>query len=289
MAWKSLFTIEFNGPATEDGSMRISDLAPALLSLNDLFTKAHELVNAYPSSLSLNIHQAFTGSRIGLALVENLDPQLVNLFTPDGEAVLRDLVDLIVGPEGLLSFIDSAAGRSFEKEGTDPGPAVLRFQDGEECTVDRRIPQLYAHPRIRQYAYGVLQPLEREGITHFSTGALEIGQSRLVYFDPPAASQNGPSVVVRDVTLIPETIQFMTHNRWRLSDGETVYVVQIEDERFLERLRRGDIAVAATDHFRVRLRSSTWQNTWGSRQQHVVEEVLEHRSRSGEPSLFGPA
>lgn len=269
--------------------MRISDLAPALLSLNDLFTKAHELVNAYPSSLSLNIQQAFSGSRIGLALVENLDPQLVNLFTPDGEAVLRELVGLIVGPEGLLAFIDSVAGRTFKKEAADDGFAVIQFPDGEERTVDRRIPQLFVHPRIRQYAYGALQPLEREGITGFSTEALEIGQSHLVYFDPPSVSQDGPSVTIRDLALIPETVHFMTQNRWRLSDGETVYAVQIEDERFMERLRRGDIAVAATDHFRVRLRSSTWQNSWGSRQQHVVEEVLEHRPHAGDPSLFGSA
>lgn len=289
MAWTSLFDIEFLGPATEQRSMRIADLAPALLSLNDLFVKAHELVNAYPSSLSLNLQQVHDGCRFSLALVENLDPLLVNLFTPDGEAVLKDLVGLIVGADGIFAFIDTVAGRAFDRDGTIPDVAVVRFEDGEEMTVDRRLPQLYAHQRIRQLAFGAVQPLEREGITRFATGGVEIDQTRLVHFDPPSVEQNPPSVTVRDLTLIPDTIHFATQNRWRLTDGETTYSVQIQDEAFMGRLQRGEIAVAATDHFRVRLRSTSWRSPWGARDQHVVEEVIEHRARTSDPSLFEAA
>ena len=286
MAWSCLFDVNYLGPATESGSMRISDLAPALLSLNDLFTRAHELVNAYPSSLSLNVHEVLDGSHLSLALVENLDPMLVNLFTPDGKAILEDLVGLIVGQEGLLSFIDLVALRPFERERENDDRARISFEDGNSLNVDKRIPHLYNNPRIRQFAYGALQPLERDGITRVTANGMDFDKSRLQFFDPPVVDKNSPEIVVENVVLAPETIHFTGQRRWRFNNGELSITALVSDDSFLERVAAGSIAISAADRFLVRLRSTTWQNEWGSKQEYVVEKVLEHRSPGEDTTLF---
>ena len=287
MSWSSLFDLRYLGPATESGSMRISDLAPALLSLNDLFTRAHELVNAYPSSLSLNVQDVHNGSHLSLALVENLDPLLVNLFTPDGKVILEDLVDLIVGPDGLLSFIDLVALRSFEKDRDTDTTATILFDDNDSVVVDKRIPHLYNNPRIRQYAYGALQPLEREGITRVSTRGVEFDQERLKFFDPPVLDKNSPEIVVANTVLAPETVHFTGQKRWRFNDGESSINAVVADDGFLERVAAGSISISSADRFQVRLRTTRWQNDWGSKLEYVVEKVLEHRSPGNDVTLFG--
>ncbi len=108
--------------------------------------------------------------------------------------------------------------------------------------------------------------MKREEVSYFAKPELDEPSDRLDEYEHPQHFSIA-------------SLSFKEGNKWRLSDGENVYNVQIKDEKFLERVNSNLETFAKDDILKVRLKTTRQLGPDGKlKTEHVIPEVLEHRS-----------
>ena len=95
--------LSYGGPAVEDGSMNVRDLAPAMLAVGDLFDATNLLLNGRSANVEVNVRATRTGSfEVFFEIIVNA------LANPEFREALKtgwELRDMLFGPDGLMALV----------------------------------------------------------------------------------------------------------------------------------------------------------------------------------------
>lgn len=264
--------------------MDVRDLAPALLSLGDLFREASVIVAPDAPPVALEIRATDRGSfevQLILSQVEWL-----RLFSSSEVGGLANLMGLVLGSGtialGLFKLIQLLRKRKVkEQRRIEPGIVRLILDDGTTLEVPEDLLKLYGSVSIRRRTRQVLAPLDREGILQVrmqsSDMTLELGKDDAAAFELPELPSTplGEQVMERHLTIA--SVVFVEGNKWRLTDGEATFYARIEDESFLARVESGEEAFRSGDIMRCELRITQTRSSDGKLQaEYAVAQVRDH-------------
>jgi hypothetical protein len=274
------FTLTYGGPALADGSMSVHDLAPALMSLGDLFHEAHAVVNPDAPPISLDI-RAFREGSFEVHLNVSLQ-EVANLLVAPNAQALANLVSIVMGSRGFFGLARLLRGREVRKrEDIGAGMTKITLIDGTSIETPGPAVVLYERESARRYGRQVLDPLKREGIEELRV----LGHEQTPLVVPKdeadvldAHLEDTPLVdSEREMALTLATIAFDPDNKWRFSDGLERFWARVEDRGFLDRVAKSQEAFTAGDVLVCTVRTQQWQTESGLRTEHTVVRVLEHR------------
>lgn len=246
------FQIRYEGDALTDNRMDVRDLAPALLSLSELMAEANRLVNPSQPPVSQAISATAPGSfAVDLVIVQEGLKQIVDLFTSDAANALSNLKDLVLAPGlGVFGFWQWKGKRRIANEQRKGGSVTLTLDDGDSTTVPIDALRLFRNASIRRHIKEVLAPLERDGIERVVlrdvTQEVILSQADLATFDE-AEERQLVSANSMPMTLEVTSPSFAEGNKWRLSDGASIFWASVSDDNFLEQVRKHEVTFGRGD------------------------------------------
>jgi hypothetical protein len=268
--------------------MAVRDLAPALLSLGDVFTDASLLLYPDNDPVSLEIEATGEGSfEINLILQTASDvwDQLSGLGAADSVTSLIVLRELVVGASAdtsLFGFLKWLRGRGVaEREQTpDPGRIRLTTEDGSSLEVPSEVAQMYDNVRIRRKVREVVHPLHRRGVSRVEFESedevtLSIDENDLEGFDAPALDDKTLSDQEIDLMLLVVSPAFKEDNKWRFNDGQADFYAPILDGEFLARVEAGE-PFRKGDRLRAKVQLIQLEEDGTLRTERRLVEVYDH-------------
>ena len=258
------FVIVYDGPALRDGRMSVGELAPALLAMAETFRETHEMINVGQPEVSLNFRATGTGSfEVHLELVQVAASAGVILTSTPVSAVVN-LFELVAGPVGLFRFIKRLRNRTpVEVQPLPTGEVRMTFAEGDSITVPSELLGLERNVSLRRQLREVLAPLDHPGVDEFRVRArdtvttVSIDREDLPAFEPPALPVASPGSTLLEtdfeIVLTIITLSFDQSKKWRLSDGEQAYSVNILDNSFWARVHQREINFGDGDTLRCRM------------------------------------
>jgi hypothetical protein len=277
-------SLQYSGPAVDDGRMPVRDLAPALIALGELFQETNLITHPEMPPISLDIRAFDKGSfevHLSLQHAEGIAGQLASLFSTGDASALREVIALVTS---LLELLKGIKGRKEDKrEKVQPGKTRLTLEDGTTIETDSSVVVLLDRPSARRHAHSVVSPLSREGIDHLEInppeGApLTIDKVDLVSFGEPAqlgTADLGTTELEISLTIISPS--FDDNYKWRVSDGSAIYWVDIQDKDFMARVHRNEVVFGEGDILQCFVRIHQWVDASGLKAERTVTRVLSHR------------
>lgn len=126
------FSVHYDGPALENNSIPVQDLAPSLLSLSEAFQVIQRLNHPDQSPLSLNINATKEGSFVAeLFLVngQNLIKDAVNLLNGDASTAFINLTEYVEIFVGVVDVIKKVADHHIKAKEEKQGQVIITLDD----------------------------------------------------------------------------------------------------------------------------------------------------------------
>lgn len=292
---KASFNVLYDGPALANSEMDVRELAPALLALGELLEAANAVINNGRAQVSVQVRATFKTGCFGIELdvLQSLMQQAQSLFAHEAVATAKDLLEwlgLIGAPVlGLLELVKRVRNRTIDQVVLlDNGKVRIVF-DGEHFETEQKVLELYRQFKVRSALEAVLKPLEKEGIDTFAVTDLkqqqrfiEVSKAERHFFKAPEPEAEPLSDDEFEVNLQIVSISFQDGNKWRFSDGASVFYADMLDEGFAAQVASSAASFAKGDILKVKLRRV--QAIFGEtvRAEHTVLKVLEHRKAASQ-------
>ena len=286
------FGVKFDGPALEEGHMPVRDLAPALLSLAEVFTEASVLLHPEDEPVALEIKATPRGSfnvelilqGVGLAW-----DQVSALATTDAATTLVVLRELVVGggaDTSLFGLLKWLRGRpvSREEDGPEPGEVTLTVDDDTSITVPLEVARLHRNIRVRKKVQEFVEPLNRDGVevlefNRNSETLVSLGEEDVEAFGMPDDDLIDMSEQEVETYLEIVNAAFRTDNKWRFSEGaggQTFFALIVDDD-FNRRIEGRTESFTSGDKLNCRMQIIQTQLPDGSLQvERRIVRVLKH-------------
>lgn len=278
-------SLRYRGPAVEAGQMDVYEAAANMIAFSDFMVAAAKETYGESASAQANVAGYGKGSFVTDLVINVLGP-VATIFSA-------------VSPEQFLSVLKEAFDLWIFLKGKPPKSVQISDQGqyAEVFNNDGQVTQIHidslkivfnekAAESVGQF---VKNSLSKEGMD-----SVEIADREKVI---GRASQNESNyfVAVRpeeritdneiEMALVIEAPVFKEDNKWRFSDGQNSFHVDIEDRDFLakvdagERFGKGDILI-------VRLRITQVRSGMKISAQRSVIKVIEHRHGQEQKNLF---
>ena len=280
------FTLKFDGEAFEDHTIEISDLAPALIALQELVETANAQINNGRTRVSLKVKATSEGSfGIDIQAFESLIDQTVDFFSGKHVVALGGVVLVLGlmknGGVGLLELLRRLQGKkpkAIKEIGDDL--VEITLPDGTTIRSAKKTIEIYQSVPVRKAAYRFVKPLEREGIDKIEVikedqVVAQVNKEDLPGFFVPQ-DDSEPLESVRETVLRIKALWFDGGHKWRFSEGGQTFAAVIKDEKFLEQIMVQDQAVHASDLLRVNLKQTQIKTEQGFKLVYEILEVKEH-------------
>lgn len=281
------FKIRFEGPALDGHSMQVRDLAPALMALGESLNVIATITEPSAVPPGLAIKAAEPGSFE--VLLQLADPsvfhRMQDLLIGDVVGAVLNAKELLITLGGSYALVKWLKGRRIKRVEVDtPKPGHVRIVDeqGNSIEVPTAAWTAAQDLRFREAARDAVAPLERDGIEALEIDSGPIAPKVRVDRDDRAAFEV-PDVVEKPIlddthetVLRLVNIAFNEDHKWKVSEGDATFWVQIEDLDFLERVSRGVEVFTAGDLLRVRLRHQQWSTSGLPRSERAVLKVIQH-------------
>lgn len=284
MAGENLYVI-YRGEAVDDGSMPVTELAPALLSFAAAVKAANHKLNPSEPDPQINITQPSHGSFvIDLLISSGVIDRAINF-------ILVKQPPALVGLEGLSGLIATTISaivwlrkRVTHVDERPDGSIKYTFLDGTTLELTGAAILLIRDPEYRTSLRNFVQPLRHEGIDSMTLGnrkrtteSVTVQRSEVDAFDLPPLPEVQINESSRTVALRLLNVAFADNNKWRVTEGDAPYFVTIADPRFLSEVGRGVQVFGANDILRCEVTTRQWQTSAGDlKTEHTVDRVLSH-------------
>lgn len=260
------FEVKYDGPALQSGRMPVNQLAPALLSLGQLFTEASRLLNPESDPVSLEIQATKEGSfEVELILhAAELGWDQMSTLSP-GEALTSLVVfkEFVIGGSidmSLMGLLRRLKGRRItdETEGQEPGQIVIHVDD-LTIVVPEEVARLNRSIEIRRKAREVVEPLRSDGIDALEFRSddeptVELQEEDIPAFDLP--EDDGMEMISEqeiDAYLDVISPTFEEGNKWRFGGLGSKFNAAINDPEFQQAVASHEELFGAGDQLRGRL------------------------------------
>lgn len=291
------FSVTYDGPAMEDHRIPVTELAPALLALSEMFMVAHQVVSdgvTPPPSLEVRANREGSFA-VDLTLAVD---QVVDLLN-SREAVASATGATLLAPviTALRYWRHLRQGQVVEFESAvDPGMIRINWPDGTVYEGPATTQDLADSMDFRRSARAAMRPLELDsGIDTMEIRPMAADDGEPVLppivldVDDARSAEVIPSddVVLSDsqrvVGLSPLKASFESGYKWFVSDGQNRFWVTMNDIAFLQRVETSAEVFSAGDVLICRVRSRQLRDYEGElRMEHIVLEVQQHL-RAGPP------
>ena len=131
---KSTFTITYDGPALQDGSMQIDDVAPSLMAVSRVFKLINLEVNQGAMDTSISISGTKDGSfRVSLEVfVTSIKDVLATL----GGAEIAGAASVVTLATAIIKAVLFVAGRSHKVSDAEAGMVEIEIEeDGKKASM----------------------------------------------------------------------------------------------------------------------------------------------------------
>lgn len=290
---ETTFGIAYDGPALANGRMPVRELAPALIALGDLFALASDTLHPEWKPVALNVEATEQGSFFVRLILEGEDAwgQFVHMFSSADVSALANLKEVVIGSGvGLFMLIKKLRGRTVTGREVMPDPGMIRLVLDNETTIEvpADVWTLYRSVEIRKNARQVVEPLEQRGIdvVKFTTGddeddaSLVIEKDDLPAYEIPEGRDEPLLDTENEMWVEIASVAFRSGNKWRVSAGDYTFWATMDDDRFLDRVDRGQEVFRKGDVLRCRMEVVQVRRVDGLHTEYTVLEVLEHRGRA---------
>jgi hypothetical protein len=287
------FSIVYEGPAVDSGTIDARDLAPALLAFADLVDQAHGLVPELPERVGLRVRAGFERGSFEVHLeIAQLYEQLVEMFSGQSASAWANLFQILGlgGALGVFQLVRRSRGRQHSKVTIERTERVqVTFEGDKPILVDRKVLRLFENLRARKALESIVAPLKKDGIDVFKIRrkgkeVVDIPEEEVGFFDAPTKHE-GETVNAMDTRLIVVSPSFRTGNKWRVSDGSRTIYVSIEDPQFVRSVQTGEELFGAGDLLVVELETRQWMEGQELKAEHVITKVHGHQRGSEQAKL----
>jgi len=288
--------IAYDGDAVKSGVMDVEELAPALLAIGSTLQEANNILNDGNARLKVNVKSDFkTGSfEVVLELVQSLAEQVS--FMLDGRHTwTAGEIAAFVGFSGgttvsLVKLVRWLKNRRVKSMTTlQNGDVEIEVDGGDKIIAKPEVVKLTKSSTVRTSLHAILKPLSKEGVDVFivreKTEDIEvIRKSESDDFIPPKLEEKPLAETVREAAFQLVGVFFEDGLKWRLSDGDSRINAEMKDANFQHKVdaglpfRKGDILL-------LRLRTKQVQTGTGIRNEHIIEEVKKHITKSEQTEL----
>lgn len=281
---RAVFSIAYQGKALEEGRMPVRDLAPALLSVADLFEAVCEELNG--KSIPVDVHVVATSEgsfKIDLSVVTGLVDSIKTKVV--GFVDARSMVELVFGSSAgglsLFALYRLLRGRRPRNVETE---VELRFGKDKSVRYRRQVVMLYQNEKVCNAVEHVVRPVLQSGIDRIDVRDGDGVSTQSIAKHEAPIYQNGGSEMrlvtdeTQRIAYSIHSVSFVPEGAWRLNDGNSVVTAYIKDESFLAAFHRGDIRLDAGNVLICLTRVRQYTNARGElAKEHVILEVVEVR------------
>ena len=277
------FDLVYDGPALDDGTMAVRDLAPPLIALGELFSEAASVLYPDKPAVSLNIRATDEGSFVvALMLESTVLEQVIDIFSSDGGSALANLLQYVGGATGLFAFIKWVRGRRIKGRSLPKqGMVRITLEDGTVLEWPVATLELFDSLSIRRKTRVIIDPVRQDGVDamRFEVDdevTVEVGDEDTASFALP--TMEAETLVEVDQRMFVEiaSVAFKENNKWRLSDGSNTFWASLEDPAFIARVDAGVEKFSSGDQLDCMMRVTQLRDQDGLHTLREVREVFEH-------------
>jgi hypothetical protein len=279
-------TVVYDGDALKEHLIDVNDLAPSLLAISDLVNSAGQVIYGSNQKISVKIKAVKKGS-FEVKLFIDILQQGVNFLNSHEIDAIKNLLELLGyggGAIGLYRLIVKLKGK---KPKTiinlgNGGDVTFIDDDGKEIVVKSDVAKLYSSKQVLDDAEKVLKPLKSKGIDTFKIikdkkEILKVDADEVKYFNVPPQQER--EVILDDTmerTFTIHALSFEGGDKWKVSDGETVFPVIMKDRRFISRIDNNE-PFTKGNLLKVLLRTIQYKDSTGKlKTEYEILEVLKN-------------
>ena len=275
--------LHFDGPGVDSHTMRVQELAPALLSLNKLVQNVNTCVNGDSTNVQLYI-KAFKSGSFGIDLF--LDTSVLNQVIDflNGRAVTAlingtELAGLLLALFKLKAFLKGE--KPLETRKTPDDKVELILENRTIIVEEETFNVYFNHPEIPEDLNNVVAPLGTDGINEieFSTTKEEFKLTKEEYktFVLSPSTEEFSENLLKNIALQIKSPYFEKEKKWKVLLGDQYVFVSIKDQIFMKKVLSGEEEFCTGDVLvaDVLMTQSIENNKIVS--SYVVEKVIEHK------------
>lgn len=283
------FQIYYDGPALNNSEMNVKELAPALLSLGELFEEANKIINKEEVNIVVNIKATRPGCLyIDLSVVQSTIETAMSLFNSDSVTAITNAAGIlsvlgISGGGGLIGLIKWLGNRKIKSVTKIEGEGFkLETEDGDIKYTNEKEIKLFSSISIRKKIEAVVKPLKSDGVEKMKfiskEDETEITKNQVNIFTAPDIEEEliGEKEIEMNLQIV--NISFQKDGKWRFNDGNAIFFADILDENFNKQVEENEKVFAKDDLLKVRARMQQFISNGLIKTDYTILEVLEHRS-----------